>query len=256
MSLEAELPGRKMPLEAIQMICLRYLVISRYIPGKTILEVGCGAGLGLNYLSRYAASVTAGDISAENLLHARKNSNNKVQLDCFDAHNMPFSDGLFDVVAAMQVILYLDIDRFLKECKRVLKKGGTLIINLPNKDRPYFRPSRLSKNYFSAPELYAALDRHSFDTELFGAFPVPESATWSVWQKARIAAGKALNLIPGGKRIKGRLAGAISGADTVLKSDIGQHIDDGILEGIDIVPISHDIPNHGYQILYAVSRLR
>ncbi len=238
------------------MICLRYQVVSRFTSGKQVLEVGCGAGLGLNYLSRYAARVTGGDTSAENLAYAKQNSNEKVELACFDAHNLPFKDSCFDVVAALQVIFYLDVDRFLDECRRVLKKGGTLIVNLPNKDRPYFRPSPLGRNYFSVPELFSALDRHNFDAEVFGAFPVPESTTWSVWQKARTIAGKTLNLLPKGQWIKAHLASATSGADTILGSDVGKYIDSGILEGVDILPISPEEPNHDYQILYAISKAR
>jgi SAM-dependent methyltransferase len=256
MSLEAELPGRKMTLEAIRMICLRYQVASRSARDKQVLEVGCGAGLGLNYLSRYAASVTAGDIATENLEYAKKYVNDRVELVCFDAHELPFDDDSFDVVAAMQVIFYLDTDRLLDECHRVLKNGGTLIVNLPNRERPYFRPSPLAKSYHSAAELLDALSSHGFNAEIFGAFPVPESTKWSAWQRARIIAGKVLNLLPGGKRVKSSLASATSGADTILGNDIGQYIDDGILEGMDIIPISHQETNHDYQILYAISKAR
>jgi len=231
-------------------------VVSRFVSGKRVLEVGCGAGLGLNYISRGAASVTAGDLSLDNLKYAGRRSGGKVDVVRFDAHHMPFEDGCFDVVAALQVIPCLDVDRFLDECRRVLKKGGILVIDLPNRDRPYFSPSSLSRGYLSAPDLFDALDSHGFDARVYGAFPVPEGAAWSLWQKARNIAGKTLNLLPAGKRLKAFLAGAASGADMTLGDDIGRYIDGGILEGVDICPVSHLEPNDDYQILCAISQAR
>ncbi len=253
---ETELPGRKLTKEALQMICLRYEVISQFVSGRQVLEVGCGPGLGLGYLTRSANRVIGGDITVDHLRYAQEHCKGRIELVRLDAHKLPFKNSYFDVVAAMQVVLYLDIDVFLGECRRVLKEGGTLIINLPNKDRPYFRPSPLSRNYFSAPELFAALDSHGFDAEIFGAFPVPAQPAWSVWQKARIITGKALNLAPKGKWIKARLVNLTSRADVILKEEVGEDIDSGIVENIQLTPIHADSPDHRYQILYAIARAR
>ena len=46
---------------------------------------------------------------------------------------LPFRDGSFDVVCAIQIIEHLsETDRFLKEVHRVLKPGGYLVISTPN----------------------------------------------------------------------------------------------------------------------------
>jgi ubiquinone/menaquinone biosynthesis C-methylase UbiE len=148
MSHEAELPGRRFTAEAMQMIFTRYHTISPYVEGKTVLDVGCGAGIGLGYLVRKGAKSVVGiDYSMENLRIAKHYYNNrKIKIIQSDAHKMPFKDNYFDVITAMQVIQYLSIDRFLSECRRIFKRDGVLILCLPNKDRAdCFQRSSLSK---------------------------------------------------------------------------------------------------------------
>jgi SAM-dependent methyltransferase len=49
-----------------------------------------------------------------------------------DAHQLPFSDGVFDVVISRGSFnLFSDPDRALLEIKRVLKAGGYFVITLP-----------------------------------------------------------------------------------------------------------------------------
>ncbi len=55
-----------------------------------------------------------------------------------DAHKLPFKDQIFDTVIAGDIIEHLENpSKFLRECNRVLKKEGLLILSTPN---PYFLP--------------------------------------------------------------------------------------------------------------------
>ena len=48
---------------------------------------------------------------------------------------LPFPDGAFDVVVALEVIEHLlDPDEFLEECKRILAPGGSIILSTPRLD--------------------------------------------------------------------------------------------------------------------------
>jgi len=50
-----------------------------------------------------------------------------------DAHHLPFRDGVADRVYAIHVIEHLEEPMlFLRECYRVLKKGGMVMIVTPN----------------------------------------------------------------------------------------------------------------------------
>jgi cyclopropane fatty-acyl-phospholipid synthase-like methyltransferase len=52
-----ELPGSMVTREQLARLYHRYHTAGRYAAGKRVLEVACGAGLGLGYLVRTAESV-------------------------------------------------------------------------------------------------------------------------------------------------------------------------------------------------------
>lgn len=58
---ETEIPGIKVSWDQLQIICHRYYFASKFVLGKRVLEVGCGPGLGLGYLSRNTKQVVGGD---------------------------------------------------------------------------------------------------------------------------------------------------------------------------------------------------
>lgn len=251
MSHEAELPGRRFTAEAMQMIFTRYHTISQYVEGKTVLDVGCGAGIGLGYLVRKGAKSVVGiDYSTENLRIAKHHYNNrKIKIIQSDAHKMPFKDNYFDVITAMQVIQYLSIDRFLSECRRIFKREGVLILCLPNKDRAEgFQRSPLSKNYFSIPDLFSLLTKYHFDTKLLGAFPVPEKNRTEIKQESNVR--KIINIIP--KSVRERIGNIIDHKSFVLANEI----EDGIIESAKLVPISHKHPDIHHKILYVIAYSR
>ena len=167
---ETELPGRKINKDTLQIIAHRYYWTSKLVSGKEVLEVGCGPSLGMGWLSRHGKHVVGGDITKDSLKLAKKHYGSRVELVCMDAHRLPIKDSCLDVVVSLAAIIYMDFPAFLDECHRVLKSGGMLIVNTPNKDIPGFRPSFLSRKYYSVPELYSLLNDHHFDTKLFGAF--------------------------------------------------------------------------------------
>lgn len=112
-----------------------YSLLERYLPaGKSkaqrrALDLGCGTGLNLDHLSRYAEPVGT-DFSEEALHFCRERGH---ELLCkADAALLPFANGDFDIVTALDVIEHLDDDLLaLRELRRVLRPGGLLIISVP-----------------------------------------------------------------------------------------------------------------------------
>jgi len=252
MSHEAGMPGDKRTREQLQMICCRYRTAAQYIQGKQVLEVGCGTGLGLGYLSRRAKSVVGGDYSEDNIRCTQRHYGNRENLLLLDAHALPFKNGCFDVVIAMEVIQYFHLGRFLSESYRVLKQGGTFVLCIPNQDVPGFHRSPHGRDYYSAPELLTLLNQHHFDTELFGAFPILRGATQQKLLAAMIVGGgRVLDLIPKGQRFKEFLNKIILGKNIVLKEELVD--DDMMVESFQLVPLSGDSPDFKYKILYAVA---
>lgn len=255
MSYEAEIPGTKVTKEQWQIICCRYCFACQFVSGKQVLEVGCGAGLGLGYLSRRAERIIGGDYAEDNLRLAQQHYEGRVDLVLLDAHNLPFQDNCFDVVLAMAVVIYLQLDRFFEECYRVLKRSGTLVFCTPNKDLPEFHRSPLSKNYFSVPELSALISRH-FDARFFGAFPSQKKPQRLItkYRNAMVARiGKALSLMPKGVEVKEFINKSILGDNTF---PLKEEIENGVVENVQPEPIRDDSPNFQYRVLYAVAHTR
>ena len=106
-----------------------------FCQNKVILDAGCGEGYGSNLLAEVATKAIGIDISREAIRHAReKYSRENLHYYVTDVVNMDFADNTFDVIVSFQVIEHLNNPlKFLKEIKRVLKKGGWAIISTPNK---------------------------------------------------------------------------------------------------------------------------
>ncbi len=259
MSHEAEMPGVEVTEAVFQMICYRYYTAGKLVPEKQVLEVGCGAGLGLGYLSRKAKRVVGGDYAEDNLRCAQRHYGERAELVRLDAHKLPLKNDSFDVVVAVEVLQYLHLDEFLDECYRILKSEGILLLCIPNKDRPDFQPSSLSSKYYSAPELFDFLNHHNFDSQLFGAFPVIKGSA-RLAQKIRqniIAVGvKTLNLLdfmPGMRENRGLVKKLVGYKTLVLTEEIKDE-DIEMVENIQLVPLCCDSPHPGYTFLYGIAR--
>jgi SAM-dependent methyltransferase len=97
--------------------------------GRRALDLGCGAGLNLDHLARYARPVGT-DFSEEALRFCLARGHR--MLAKADAAELPFPDCTFDIITALDVIEHVDSDHdALVELRRVLRPGGLLIINVP-----------------------------------------------------------------------------------------------------------------------------
>jgi ubiquinone/menaquinone biosynthesis C-methylase UbiE len=101
------------------------------VKGKKILDFGCGSGIYAKLLTKKGAKVKGFDISDE-MLKIAKEMNPKLDLRHGSGYKIPFREK-FDIVLAALVIHYFsDWDKVLRQVKKVLKKGGYMIISTGN----------------------------------------------------------------------------------------------------------------------------
>lgn len=164
-----ELAGEGISREQLNRMCSRYAWAGDYCKGKDVLEVACGSGPGLRYLSLLAKNLSAGDVSPEIIQIARNHYKDSINIQQFDACAMPFLNASFDVILIFEAIYYLpNVKKFLNEANRVLRPGGYLLIVTANKDLYDFIPSPYSVKYYGVLELAALLKSHGFKTRFYG----------------------------------------------------------------------------------------
>ena len=102
-------------------------------PGFTVLDVGTGTGVFLPFVFNkigQGGQVIAIDIADEMLLRARaKGLQGNIDYVCADVMDIPLADQNFDAVVCYSSFPHFqDKPRALAEMKRVIKKGGRLLI--------------------------------------------------------------------------------------------------------------------------------
>src|SRR5712692_5344129 len=104
--------------------------------GRTVLEVGCGAGVDLARFARGGATVAGVDLAASAIDLARANFEQQGlggEFHVADGEHLPFPDNSFDLVYAHGVVQYTaDPRRLVEECRRVLEPGGEAVFQVYN----------------------------------------------------------------------------------------------------------------------------
>ena len=101
-----------------------------------ILDIGCGGGLLCEPLSKLGAKVTGIDASEKNIKIAKthaKLSSLKINYYCTSPENF-ISKEKFDVVLNMEIVEHVeDVNFFLKQSSKFLKKNGIMFVATLNK---------------------------------------------------------------------------------------------------------------------------
>lgn len=105
--------------------------------GRSVLEVGCGAGVDLARFARGGATVTGVDLSPSAIELARANFGQQGlsgDLRVADGEHLPFPEASFDLVFAHGVVQYTaDPRRLVDEVHRVVKPGGEAVFQVYNR---------------------------------------------------------------------------------------------------------------------------
>ncbi len=104
------------------------------LAGKTALDVGCGAGLLAEPLSRLGAQVTGIDASPEVIAVAQAHAIRQALSISYRAADLYLLEGQFDLITCMEVIEHVaDYPLFLKTCAALAAPGGVVILSTINR---------------------------------------------------------------------------------------------------------------------------
>ncbi len=107
----------------------------RPLAGKSALDIGCGAGLLCEPLSRLGADVTGVDASAENVSVAAAHAEaGGLDIRYMAGEVAGLDIGTFDLVTCVEVIEHVaDKPAFLADVAARLAPGGLLVMSTPNR---------------------------------------------------------------------------------------------------------------------------
>ena len=139
--------GKFKPLHKFNPVRLEYIkesIINKFktkskntsLKNIKILDIGCGGGLLCEPLAKLGAEVVGIDASEKNIkiakIHAKKN-NLKIKYYCSSPENFIFNKK-FDIILNMEIVEHVkDVNLFLKESSKFLKKNGIMFIATLNK---------------------------------------------------------------------------------------------------------------------------
>jgi 2-polyprenyl-6-hydroxyphenyl methylase/3-demethylubiquinone-9 3-methyltransferase len=154
--------GRMAPLHKINPLRLGYIrdaVCRKFgrdakslncLEGLRILDIGCGAGLLCEPLTRLGARLSGVDPSASNIaaawLHADK-SQLSIDYRCSTVEQMDGRER-FDIVLAMEVVEHVsDVGLFIGRCAAMLEPGGMMVISTLNRNWKSFALAIVGAEY-------------------------------------------------------------------------------------------------------------
>lgn len=161
-------------------------LIDQYKRRGKLLDVGAGFGFFLSEMKKRGWEVSGVEISQKAIDYARDVLG--IHLQWGPLEKVGFPEGHFDVVSGFYVIEHLPRPiEFLKECFRILKPGGVLLLRYPHttpiknllrffgiQNRLYDLPAHLSD--FSPEMIERCLEKVGFKTwkHLIGGHTFPE----------------------------------------------------------------------------------
>lgn len=135
---------------------------------RLILDAGCGTGGTTTELQRFG-EVVGVDLAWEALQPAA--SRGLKLLARGSIEHLPFGDSSFDVVTSFEVVYHLGVSsdlHALRELRRVLKRGGLLLLRVPAHDWLRGEHDRLvhTRHRYSRTEVAQKLEQVGFAVQL------------------------------------------------------------------------------------------
>ena len=113
---------------------LKRLTESLELKNGKMLDIGCGGGVLTESLNYYfpKVKVYGCDISKQAINYAKKFGSGRVTYGVIQKNKLPYENNFFDACICLDVMEHIpDVDFFLNEVKRILKKNGKFFLLVP-----------------------------------------------------------------------------------------------------------------------------
>jgi ubiquinone/menaquinone biosynthesis C-methylase UbiE len=159
-------------------------LVERYAYGKTVLEVGCGTGLILHRVARFARSAVGIDLSGGMLVKAQQRGLRVAQAS---ATALPIATASVDVAYSFKVLAHIpDIQGAMREMARVVRPGGWVLAEFYN--------ARSLRRLVKAVKPPSAVSSTTHDEHVFTRYDdaaairsyLPPELTWAATRGIRV----------------------------------------------------------------------
>lgn len=171
--------------------------ITKYKQRGRMLDIGCGRGLFLSIMKKCGWEVAGIELDEETAKHASRTFD--IPVTAGDVFRSGFEDEHFDVITLIHVLEHMDDpNRMIKECNRMLKSGGMLVVAVPNisslqasyggKDWFHLDPP-YHVHHFSEDGLVRVLEKESFRIRKIRRFDLEQNPFgWlqTLWNRSGI----------------------------------------------------------------------
>lgn len=94
-----------------------------------VLDVGCGSGYSVNYLSEKGFDATGID-SSEEIINLGKERYKDINIKVMDANNLDFPNNYFDLILfECSLSVMKNPEEILRNCRKLLKKNGIMLLS-------------------------------------------------------------------------------------------------------------------------------
>jgi ubiquinone/menaquinone biosynthesis C-methylase UbiE len=109
-------------------------------PNARLLDVGSGTGHWSRFYASLGFNVIGVDLSRPMIQQACSHERGHCLFGIADAYNLPFGDGVFDVVSAMAVVEFVPSpEAIIAEMFRCVRKDGAVVVGALNRLAPLNR---------------------------------------------------------------------------------------------------------------------
>lgn len=153
-----------------------------------LLDAGCGTGEGTSQLSGMQLKAFAVDLSAAMVGKAVRRYT-YLEGCAANAVQLPFVDNVFDIILSLGTLEYISpCDLAVKEFRRVLKPGGTLICSIPNR-ASWFRRLDLVERKLTRPLRRMRARLRGVGVEAAGLIQTFQHQSWTLSEVERLLGG-------------------------------------------------------------------